>query len=126
MKFTTVAVSCLVYCVTLNAQYEYEHWLLGSTYYDCQHQGSQGKQIVVGDNGVIHFAWIKEFTMGQHIAYACFIDGNVFGGISIADTGDLGACTIDVLDDDATFANSAVVAYHQQPGTDFVTALSPD
>ena len=110
-----------------NRQYEYDHWELGSTWYDYQHNASQGKQIVVGDDGVVHFAWMKAFAAGanvRHVVYTCYDDP--IPGNSVDNSQRSGYCTIDVLGSDAVYANAAVVGFHQQPNTDFITALSPD
>lgn len=109
--------------------YDYDQWQLGTTWYEYQHNGTQGKQIVIGDEGTIHFTWMKAFDSGateRHTVYACFDGQDIIGGNSVDNTGRSGYNTIDVLDGDAVYANAAVVAFHQQPGVDFVTALAPD
>ncbi|MBL7032715.1 MAG: T9SS type A sorting domain-containing protein [Candidatus Delongbacteria bacterium] len=106
----------------------YDYWQLGTTWYEYQQSGSQGKQIVIGDDGMIHFTWMKGFNTGateRHSVYACF-DGSVQGGNSVDNTGRSGYNTIDVLNENAVYANAAVVAFHQQPEANFVTALAPD
>ncbi len=108
--------------------YDYDYWQLGSTWYDYQHSGSQGKQVVIGDDGIIHFTWMKGFDMGateRHSVYACF-DSEVHGGNSVDNTGRSGFNTLDVLDADGYYPNAAVVSFHQQPGQYFVTALASD
>ena len=109
--------------------YDYTNWQLGTTWYEYQQSGSQAKQIVIGDDGTIHFTWMKAFDSGaanRHSVYACWQGEEILGGNSVDNTGRSGYNTIDVLDADATYANAAVVAFHQQPAENFVTALAPD
>ena len=109
--------------------YDYDYWLLGTTFYDYQHNGTENKQICIGDEGTVHFAWMKAFDAGateRHVVYACWQGDDILGGNSVDNTGRSGYNTIDVLDADGFYPNAAVVAFHQMPGTDFVTALAPD
>ena len=112
-----------------NLPHRYETWQLGNTWYDYQHNGTQNKQIVIGDDGTVHFTWMKAFDSGaanRHSVYACWQGDDIIGGNSVDNTGRSGYNTIDVLDANAVYANAAVVAFHQQPAVDFVTALAPD
>ncbi len=109
--------------------YDYDNWQLGTTWYDYQQSGTQGKRIVIGDDGTIHFTWMKAFDSGaanRHSVYACFQNDEILGGNSVDNTGRSGYNTIDVLNADAVYANAAVVAFHQQPAANFVTAVAPD
>ena len=43
----------------------YEHATeIGCTWFDYQHNGTESKQIVVGDDGMIHIAWMKGYQEG--------------------------------------------------------------
>ena len=109
--------------------YDYDQWQLGETWYDYQHNGTQNKQIAIGDDGTVHFTWMKAFDSGagnRHSVYACWQGDDIIGGNSVDNTGRSGYNTIDVLDAGATYSNAAVVAFHQQPVADFVSALAPD
>ena len=109
-------------------EYDYDQWQLGNTWYDYQHNGSQGKQIVIGDDGSIHFAWMKGFDAGannRHVVYDCY-EGWGIPGNSVDNTGRSGYCTIDVFSPEALHPDAAVVAFHQQPEADFITTVSPD
>ena len=106
----------------------YDYWQLGTTCYEFQHVSTQGKQIVIGDDGIVHFAWMKAplHDPGErHVVYVCF-DWGPFGGNPVDNTGRSGYCTIDVLDGEATYANAAVISFHQQPQDYLVSAVAPD
>ena len=108
--------------------YDYEHWQLGNTWYDYQHNSTQGKQITVGEGGLIHICWMKGFDSGQadrHVVYNCFQDGNVVGPVGADNTARSGYCTIAVLNSEAVYANAEVAAFHQG-APDLGSTLSPD
>jgi hypothetical protein len=110
--------------------YSFDSWQLGTTWWDLQHTGSNGKQVAVSDNGTVHFAWTKGFNSGastRHTVYACWVDGEISGPANTDNTDRSGYCTLDVLDGDSEYANAAVVAFHQGSGMGgLTTTLSND
>ena len=109
-------------------EYEYEQWQLGDTWYDYQHNSTQGKQIAIGDDGMIHICWMKSYDSGQverHAVYNSFLDGVVGGPAPVDNTARSGYCTIAVLDSEAVNANAAVVSFHQGD-PDLGSTVSPD
>ncbi|MBC8478313.1 T9SS type A sorting domain-containing protein [bacterium] len=109
--------------------YTFDHWELGNSWYDYQHNSTQGKQIVVSEDGVIHVCWMKGYDSGateRHAVYVCIIDDTLYGPVNVDNTARSGYCTLDVLDALHDHANAAVVAFHQQPGPDLGTTISAD
>ena len=110
--------------------YDYDSWQLGITWWDLQHTGSNGKQVAVSDNGVVHFAWTKGYESGaatRHAVYACWEDGDISGPVPADNTDRSGYCSLDVLGEDSEYANAAVVAFHQGAGMGGLTStLSND
>jgi hypothetical protein len=109
--------------------YFHEHWQLGNTWYDYQHNATQGKQITIGEGGIAHICWMKGYDSAQavrHAVYNCFLDGEVSGPAPVDNTARSGYCTIAVLNSDAVYANAAVVSFHQDPGSGLGSTVSPD
>jgi hypothetical protein len=94
----------------------FETFLLGTTWWEYQHNATQGKQIAVGDDGVIHIAWLKGYdnTGGDRdVIYHCLEDGDIAGGNPINPTGRDGYCTLDVAGGDSPdFPSAAVIGYY--------------
>ncbi len=104
--------------------------LIGTTWYENQHNGTIGRMIARDDSGIVHFCWMNGLdsaATSRHVYYNYYDPQSGQGwphtGYPVESSLRAGYCTMDVRGD-----GKAVIAFHQQTslGEPYNTAVAVD
>ena len=105
-----------------------ETFIMGTTWYDIQHNGTCGRQIAVDPDGYVHVGWMNGLDNGasqRHIYYNLMDPAsNIMftGGVQVDQLVKAGYTTLGILSD-----NRPVITHHQgDPSVNYHTAVSHD
>jgi len=106
-----------------------ETYIIGTTWYESQHNGTIGRMMAVDQNGIVHFCWMNGWPEGatnRHIYYNTVAPDDTQGwpgvGIPVESSTRGGYPTLGLMSD-----GRAVIAYHQDIGSNPTnTAIAVD